>query len=417
MPNLSPAVLKFLANPDASPHFIVGNLGNHDDIKKEVALITKALEDNTTVTKFVYHASAMRDDAAKNFSDLLKKNRTIKELHLSSSNMGSKGAKDIADGIKVNDSIITLSLKFQGLKNEGIRYIANALTNNNTITTFNSASSQLSDDQVKLFTDALEQNQHITVFAIDGQQEITNDGLKHISKMLDSNYIITEIKLPIIDRRVVQTDSVLRADPERPRLEPVTASDKIEGKKIRLDINQKLARNRELVKELAGFLLNTKNSEYLKNDDSGADKLKFYQLVNKDLLTKYLQEIKQDTNPQIFFQKINKYINDHYFEITGVSKNLGKENSDMLETSLGDLPLELRSQITKNLKLKDVVGEKINFYDLFNKEDISSLFKLAEKENVSMINASSTSSAAVGKHTSNLVENRKSAQNLKKNQI
>ncbi len=101
----------------------------------DVGLITKALENNTSVIDIRFAATVnIGDIGAKNIGELLEKNKKIKSLELLNCNVGSTGIKHLSNGIKDNkilESIIILGTNPFG--DTGMTHLCSALSEHPSI--------------------------------------------------------------------------------------------------------------------------------------------------------------------------------------------------------------------------------------------------------------------------------------------
>lgn len=115
------------------------------------------------------------------------------------------------------------------------------------------------------------------------------------------------------------------------------------GKEVAEAIEERVNHNKSLVQKLAKFIYDKfsigKNPEIDVKDCSA---FKFYQAADKELLGTHLQELTKDSKG--ILSKVENYINDNYFALTGVCKQIQpQEITDT--THISRLPVEIMEYI------------------------------------------------------------------------
>ena len=100
---------------------------------KGIALISTALQTNTTVTKLDITNCNMSDDGAESLARALTVNKTLQELRVSYNDISDTGIAHIATALRTNNTLKKLSIGRETVTDEGALSLAAALTANSSM--------------------------------------------------------------------------------------------------------------------------------------------------------------------------------------------------------------------------------------------------------------------------------------------
>ena len=100
---------------------------------KGIALISTALQKNTTMTKLAISACYMSDDGAESLARALTVNKTLQELYVRYNNISDTGIAHIATALRTNNTLKLLWIGEETATDEGALSLAAALTANSSM--------------------------------------------------------------------------------------------------------------------------------------------------------------------------------------------------------------------------------------------------------------------------------------------
>ena len=100
---------------------------------KAIALISTALQTNTTMTKLNISGCNMSDDGAESLARALTVNKTLQELDVQYNNISDTGIAHIATALRTNNTLKMLSISGETITDEGALSLAAALTANSSL--------------------------------------------------------------------------------------------------------------------------------------------------------------------------------------------------------------------------------------------------------------------------------------------
>jgi hypothetical protein len=237
----------------------------------------------------------------KEFENMLQLAKENASLDLSMYRIGDTEASLIAKFLEDNRTLASLDLRNNEISHSGFEAIANALKNNITITSID-------------FTNDIEDNSEIVEIAI-----------------------VSKLNLESKETNTTENNSLYkrRNDNDTEDYNTSESDENSNKKKTGIEeIKEALQRNRDYVSKVANFLCSLvkkidKDQDQINDDLVLKIKyLKDYQALDKKLL---LQKITkngiEDTNE--FIGKVDKYIKEHFFTISGVAKSI--TTNDIIE--------------------------------------------------------------------------------------
>ena len=103
---------------------------------KGIALISTALQTNTTMTRIDIDFCNMSDDGAKSLARALTVNKTLQKLDVSFNNISDTGIAHIATALRTNNTLKKISIGGETATDEGALSLAAALTANSSMEYF-----------------------------------------------------------------------------------------------------------------------------------------------------------------------------------------------------------------------------------------------------------------------------------------
>ena len=100
---------------------------------KAIALISTALQTNTTMTKHIITKCNMSDDGAESLARALTVNKTLQELNVSYNNISDTGIAHISTALRTNNTLKKLLIGEKTATDEGALSLAAALTANSSL--------------------------------------------------------------------------------------------------------------------------------------------------------------------------------------------------------------------------------------------------------------------------------------------
>ena len=109
------------------------NITSNNVGDKGIALISTALQTNTTMTKLNIKWCKMSDDGAESLARALTVNKTLQELDVSYNNISDTGIAHIATALRTNNTLKKLLINRETATDEGALSLAAALTSNSSM--------------------------------------------------------------------------------------------------------------------------------------------------------------------------------------------------------------------------------------------------------------------------------------------
>jgi len=172
------------------------NLSNNEFEIKEIALLSDALETNTSLTSLCMDDTNFDDEGAKYLGKSLQRNSSLTALSLEDNLIGKNGMKVLCKALEENTNIKLRELWLYSnmIGTEGVVWLKNALKVNTSLTTLDIRRNAIKDDGASMIGELLKCNTPLTSLYLGGNG-IGTMGLRALSDSLKVNTRLTTLNL------------------------------------------------------------------------------------------------------------------------------------------------------------------------------------------------------------------------------
>ena len=166
------------------------NISGNNIGDKGIALIATALQTNTTMTKLNITVCNMSDDGAKSLARALTVNKTLQELFIGIIGWNDVCDKGIialiSTALQTNTTMTKLNITECSMPDDGAESLARALTVNKTLQVLNLSYNDITDTGIAHIATALTTNNTLKILLI-GEETATDEGALSLAAALTAN--------------------------------------------------------------------------------------------------------------------------------------------------------------------------------------------------------------------------------------
>ena len=162
--------------------------------------LAEALQQDKTFTTFTalkildIGQNNIQDEGAKALAEALKTNRTLTSLNIFINNIGVEGASAIAEALQQNTTLTSLNIGQNNIQGEGAIALAEALKTNESLTTLDIYGNEIGPDGASAIAEALKTNTKLTTLYIYSNN-IQDKGAEALAEALQNNKTLTTLKI------------------------------------------------------------------------------------------------------------------------------------------------------------------------------------------------------------------------------
>ena len=159
-----------------------------------IALISTALQTNTSMTILNISTCNMSGDGAESLARALTANKTLQKLYVSWNNIGDNGVALISTALQTNTTMTTLNISGYNMSDDGAESLARALTVNKTLQELDVSYNNIGDTGIALIATALRTKNTLKILSIGGETA-TDDDAESLAAVLTANSYMKDLEL------------------------------------------------------------------------------------------------------------------------------------------------------------------------------------------------------------------------------